>query len=144
MNTEQEQLTLEYTLSSECSCSYYDEDTDTEVESSECFGCFDDDVSNIQLDYLNKWLSANHLERSDVLKIQGTNLGWQHLSGYKLTVADDLIHDLCLNAQFTLYFYANADHTEIQVVRSSHDELGASFTVVKATEDEEYEYRCNQ
>jgi hypothetical protein len=91
---------------------------------------------------MNKWLTANEFELDTPIKILGSGMTWRGVSGYKITTAKNLISSLTGNYDFTLRFYANADYTTLKVVRSSHDELGASFEFERATQDEldEYEY----
>ena len=137
-----ETLTLQYELSSNCSCEDYDEDTDTSTPSNECWGCYDDDLGNIKHDLLNKWLTANEFELDTPIKIVGTRMTWRGVGGYKITTPENLVSSLTGDYDFTLRFYASDDYKTLRVVRSSHDELGASFEFEQATQDEldEYEY----
>ncbi len=142
METLNETLTLQYELSNTCSCEVYDEDTDTSTPSDYCYGCYQDDLDNIKHDLMNKWLTANDFELDTPIKIIGSKMTWRGLSGYKITTPENLISSLTGDYDYTLRFYANADYTALRVVRSSHDELGASFEFERATQDEldEYEY----
>ncbi len=137
-----ETLTLQYELSSNCSCEDYDEDTDTSTPSNECFGCYQDDLDNIKHDLMNKWLTANEFELDTPIKIIGTRMTWRGVGGYKITTPENLVSSLTGDYDFTLRFYASEDYKTLRVVRSSHDELGASFEFEQATQDEldEYEY----
>jgi len=135
-----ETLTLQYELSNTCSCEDYDEDTDTSSPSNECFGCYDDDLGNIKHDLMNKWLVANEFELDTPIKIIGTRMTWRGVSGYKMTTPENLISSLTGDYDFTLRFYASDDYKTLRVVRSSHDELGASFEFEQATPDELDEY----
>jgi hypothetical protein len=138
----QTELTLQYELSNTCSCEDYDEDTDTSSPSNECFGCYQDDLDNIKHDLMNKWIDANDYELDTPIKIIGTRMTWRGVSGYKITTPEDLVSSLTGDYDFTLRFYASNDHKTLRVVRSSHDELGASFEFEQATQEEldEYEY----
>ena len=142
METLNETLTLQYELSNTCSCEVYDEDTDTSTPSDYCYGCYQDDLDNIKHDLMNKWLTANDFELDTPIKIIGSKMTWRGLSGYKITTPENLISSLTGDYDYTLRFYANADYTALRVVRSSHDELGASFEFERATQDEldEYDY----
>jgi hypothetical protein len=135
-----ETLTLQYELSSNCSCETYDEDTDTSTPSNECWGCYDDDLGNIKHDLLNKWISANEFELDTPIKIIGSGMTWRGVSGYKITTPEHLVSSLTGDYDYILRFYANADYTTLKVVRSSHDEFGASFEFEQATQDELDEY----
>jgi hypothetical protein len=140
METTNETLTLQYELSSNCSCETYDEDTDTSSPSNECWGCYDDDLGNIKHDLLNKWLVANEFELDTPIKIIGTRMTWRGLGGYKITTPAELVSSLTGDYDFTLRFYASNDYKTLKVVRSSHDEFGASFEFEQATQDELDDY----
>jgi hypothetical protein len=110
------------------------------IPSDYCDGCFDDELLNIKHDLLNAWMKAKGYELETPIKILGSGMTWRGLSGYKITTPKNLVNDLMLDADFTLYFYANADYTTLKVVRSSHDELGAGFEFEQATQDELDDY----
>ena len=135
-----ETLTLQYELSNNCECVDYDEDTATETPSPFCLGCYDDDLDNIKHDLLNKWITANEFELDTPIKIIGSKMTWRGVSGYKMTTPENLISSLTGDYDFTLRFYASDDYKTLRVVRSSHDELGASFEFEQATPDELDEY----
>ena len=137
-----ETLTLQYTLSSDCSCEVYDEDTDTSSPSDYCYGCYEDDLDNIKHELLNKWLEANQYELDTPIKIVGTRMTWRGVGGYKITTPKDLVESLTGDYDFTLRFYASTDYKTLKVVRSTHDELGASFEFEQVSEQELDEYDC--
>lgn len=142
-NTKTEpELTLQYTLSTDCSCEVYDEDTDTSSPSNECWGCYDDELGNIKHDLLNKWMTANDFELDTPIKISGRQMTWRNVSGYKITTPENLIASLTGDYDYTLRFWSSEDYKTLRVVRSSHDEFGATFEFERATQDEldEYEY----
>jgi hypothetical protein len=126
--TETTELTLRYTLSDTCSCEDYDEETQTSSPSENCYGCWQDDLDNIKYDLLEKWMTANGYEIQTPILINAKNINWDRRSGYKLSNPENLISDLSLDNDFTLYFYSNDDYSVLEVARSSHDEYRATFT----------------
>jgi len=123
------ELTLRYTLSDTCSCEDYDEETKTSKPSEDCYGCWQDDLDNIKFDLLEKWMTANSYELKTPILINAKNLNWDRRSGYKISNPENLISDLSLDSDFTLRFYSNDDYSVLEVVRSSHDEYWATFTL---------------
>jgi len=91
---------------------------------------------------MNKWLVANEFELDTPIKIIGSRMTWRGVGGYKITTPENLVSSLTGDYDFTLRFYTSTDYKTLKVVRSSHDELGASFEFEQATQDEldEYEY----
>lgn len=122
----------EYEFSSNCRCTKFDPETDTDVvdeqgypvPSEECFGCWQDDKGNIDEILLLPYLKDNNIDADDSLVIAGSNIGWRHLSGYTICKAtiDDVIERLSINGDFTLRFKFDRDANELSVSRSSHDE----------------------
>ena len=140
---------LEYQVYSHCHCEEWDSVNDCPVLDSngnpvparDCYGCWQDDQSNVEWDMLAPWLSANSIGEDDKLYIGGDGIGWRRLSGY--TIAEPTIEDIVLRltrniGDFTLYF--KYDGKDLTVRRSSHDEpTGTGVMVFRlATEDEVY------
>jgi hypothetical protein len=59
---------------------------------------------------------------------------WLSRSGYAFATPETLIDKLTLNADFTLRFTLTGD--TLEVVRASHDEMGALFEFAKIDESE--------
>jgi hypothetical protein len=129
-------------LSSDCSCEEYDEETGESkldeqgevVMSIVCFGCYDDDKTYIQDEIITTWVERNGFEMDTPLKINGERMTWLSRSGYAFATPETLIDKLTLNADFTLRFTLTGD--TLEVVRSSHDEMGALFEFAKIDESE--------
>jgi hypothetical protein len=64
--------------------------------------------------------------------VYGKNAGWSGLSGHtgRMSDFDELIRFLAIDGDFTLRWKLQDGHTQLDIVRSSHDEIGALFTVV--------------
>lgn len=125
-------------LSSDCSCEYYDdEDNLVPVGYGECFGCWTDSVDYFTEEVLWKYLEAHNLHNDATLRVDVANLGWDRRSGFTYTPASSLISKLTLNGDFTLRVYLSPDRKTLEIVRSSHDEMGARFVVTPAEESEE-------
>ena len=144
MNENQNQkveMPFEWELSTNCHCEYYDEQYDEYKPANECYGCYDDDLTDIKNELLNKWLDANDYELDTPIKLVGSQMTWRGVGGYKVTTPENLVASLeLMNADFTLYFRASSDHKILEIVRTSHDELGALFEIVPATQDELDDY----
>lgn len=129
-------------LSSDCYCEEYDEETGESkldeqgevVMSQVCFGCYDDDKTYIQDDLIATWVERNGFEMNTPLKVNGSRMTWLSRSGYAYATPETLIDKLTLNGDFTLRFTLT-DNT-LEVVRASHDELGALFEFEKLDESE--------
>jgi hypothetical protein len=129
-------------LSSDCYCEEYDEETGESkldeqgevVMSQVCFGCYDDDKTYIQDDLIATWAERNGFEMDTPLKVNGSRMTWLSRSGYAYATPETLIDKLTLNGDFTLRFTLT-DNT-LEVVRASHDELGALFEFEKLDESE--------
>jgi hypothetical protein len=123
-----------FEISSECSCVEFDED-ENESQSSECWGCFDDDLSNFRYEILNPWLEANGWDEDTIILVQGLGMHWNHVAGWTNARASEVVDALKLNGDFTLRY--KLEGKTLTCVRSSHDELGAEFTFTYANENEE-------
>ena len=129
-------------LYSDCRCEEYDEETGESkldeqgevVLSQECFGCYEDDKTYIQDEVITTWVKANGWEMDTPLKINGKRMTWLSRSGYAHATPETIIEKLILDADFTLRFTLTG--TTLEVVRSSHDELGALFEFEKLDESE--------
>lgn len=129
-------------LSSDCYCEEYDEETGESkldeqgevVMSQVCFGCYDDDKTYIQDDLIATWAERNGFEMNTPLKVNGSRMTWLSRSGYAYATPETLIDKLTLNGDFTLRFTLTGN--TLEVVRASHDELGALFEFEKLDESE--------
>lgn len=129
-------------LSSNCLCEEYDEETGESkldeqgypVMSQECFGCYDDEKTYIQDEIITTWVKANGWEMDTPLKVNGSRMTWLSRSGYAYATPETLIDKLTLDADFILRFTLTG--TTLEVVRASHDELGALFEFEKLDESE--------
>lgn len=129
-------------LESNCTCEEYDDETGESkldeqgnaIQSQECFGCYDDDKTYIQDEIITTWVERNGFEMDTPLKINGERMTWLSRSGYAFATPETLIDKLTLNADFTLRFTLTGD--TLEVVRASHDEMGALFEFAKIDESE--------
>lgn len=96
--------------------------------------CFESDNEYAD-DLFNTWLSNNG--EPTYVRIEGNNIGWQHLSGYAIAQGTwkHVFNKMRFNGDWTLEITTNGN--EFNIRRSSHDEpTGASFRVVPTTEEE--------
>lgn len=122
------------TMTSDCICEYYDEDDNLVPSYNECFGCWDDSVYDFEENILMPWYAANDYHDKTPIKIVSPNLGWMRQAGYCDTYAEEILDKLKINGDFTLRW--TLEGNTLTCVRSSHDELGASFTFELREEDE--------
>jgi len=133
----QTELVLE--LSNSCSCEDEDEETGEVTYALVCHGCYESDVDYFNSEILPSWLGANGWDYETMIVINGSGMGWTRSSGYLVTKASDLLEKFSINGDYTLRMYRKGK--DLEIVRSSHDELGAHFTFELAPpeSDEDYE-----
>ena len=127
--------TVEFEISSDCTCEVYDEDTDTSSPSESCYGCFDDERDNFKYSILKPWFEANGFDEDTIIYVFSGNMNWNRVAGWTNIRASEVIDCLTLNGDFTLRF--KLEGKELTCVRSSHDEHGALFTFSKAEDTED-------
>ena len=123
-------------ITNNCVCVVYDEETGMtkqdeygDVRSDECFGCFDESIDDLNTNLLPDWLSERGASHDNYVVIDGSGMGWQRRSGTIIARATGkaIVKALSINGDFILRF-AIKDGA-LTAVRSSHDELGASFSI---------------
>ena len=107
-------------LSTECSCTTLDED-DNEIESYECFGCYDDEKAYL-IEQLGLWLNANAWDDDVIIRVSFSGVSWQRVAGYGDITVSDIPEFLHLNGEFRIAFDLTADYKTLTAVRYSHDE----------------------
>lgn len=133
---------IKWELSSDCLCEEYDEETGESkldeqgepIPAKYCYGCYDDEKSNIYYEVITPWVKANGWTMDTPLKVNGSRMTWLNRSGYAYATPETIIEKLTLNGDFTLRFTLTG--TTLEVVRASHDELGALFEFEKLDESE--------
>lgn len=108
-------------LTTRCTCEYYDLETDAYLGTSECYGdCFDmahDDA----LTLFENW--ANHWETNGI-RVEGSGMTWRGLSGYAEATFNDMSEALKLftiESDYTLELALHEDGS-LTARRYSHDE----------------------
>jgi len=113
-------------LTSDCTCEVYNEETDEHTLATECFGdCFDEQVDDVE-NLIEQWLGDKSLSEYTV-EVEYSGATWQRLAGkggWEPESVKDVWSSLTINGDFTLRFKL-LDNGILEVVRSSHDELGA-------------------
>ena len=128
MNKQLESETATYTTN--CECIDYDEETGTETPAEYCRDYCHEDNKEHCLELLTEWLRRNN--NPQAVTITGKNLTWQHLTGYKIVLAQDILNALMINGEFTISL--TLEGKELTAGRSSHDEpTGASFVFAPAS-----------
>lgn len=136
-------------ITSNCVCTKYDDngdemlDANGEVVMNEyCYGdCYTDQNVDFTESLLPMWLEAKGIMKDSPVRILGSGMTWRGVSGHHDTTAQNIIKALEIDGDFTLRITYDDETRELSVVRSSHDELGASFVVVpRPIEDDDTEW----
>jgi hypothetical protein len=102
-----------------------------------CYGdCWEwqkEDVSWL----IGEWQTKNNVDDTQPIKINGTNMNWNHVSGYAMATPATILDKLVLNGDFSLEFDFDPEENTFNVVRRSHDEMGALFTFEILEEEED-------
>lgn len=126
---------LTFKLTTACTCVTYNEATDEWVpitDGMECGDCWSEEVEMFTEDVLDKWMEAHDLDFNDEIVISGHNMNWDKVSGVAESSPNRLVSALAINGDFTLNF--TLDGKTLTCVRTSHDEVGASFTIIPVSE----------
>jgi hypothetical protein len=110
------------TLTTECTCEYYDDETDTFTPTSDCYGdCYDmawDDASELIAQWAKHW-------DTDAVRIEATDATWQRLRGYtELTFHNEFgeaLRAFTIGGDYTLQLSVD-ELGQLSVRRFSHDE----------------------
>jgi hypothetical protein len=138
MTEQPEYYTAEVT--SDCRCEIYDEDTDSTkldeygepARPDYCHGdCYTESLYDLYDNFLTDWRKANGIDEDDLVVVSTEGMLWNKVSGWTTIEANKLNDALTLNGDFTLRYKLSKDYTELTCVRSSHDEYGSLFTIVK-------------
>ena len=136
-----------YELSSNCRCTVYDSETDSEVlddngnpvPSESCDGCWQDDQSNTEYDIIHPWQEANDIADEDYVVVSANRVSWRNVDGYALSKGDfkSILKMLTFDGDWTLKITYDGNKT-MTAQRWSHDEPTGTgiFTFRKATEEE--------
>jgi hypothetical protein len=82
-----------------------------------------------------EWRRVNDTEE---FAIYGTNMGWRRQSGHtgRMTTFDELIQKM-MGFECRIEWTFNEDDKTFEMVRRSHDEMGACFEVVPWNEGDD-------
>ena len=142
-------MKLETTITSDCVCMAVDEDGEwvydqngEPVPADNCrYDCYDEQVYDFTDNILPMWLEAKGIMADSPVRILGSGMTWRGVSGHSDTSARGIVKALEFGNQFTLYITYDDETHDLTIVRSSHDELGASFEVVPMPiEDDDTEW----
>lgn len=121
---------LQASITSDCVC----ENEETNEPLDYCDGCYDWQKEDVEM-VIAEWATAHGIDIDDTpIRIDGTKLTWQGLSGYRDTYPSDIVNSLALNGDFRLEFYLDEDNT-LTARRWSHDEpVGTGLFTFTKTE----------
>jgi hypothetical protein len=122
--------TISATVSTDCQCDTYNEETDEYIPAEYCTGdCYEmqkEDVFYV----IGEWQMLNEIDEDDIILITGTGIGWQSRSGSKETDILELHGALSIDGEFTISWTLDIPSKKLRARRASHDEpMGANFEI---------------
>jgi hypothetical protein len=118
-------------LTTNCECRYLDEE-DEIVTPDQCLGYCYEEARDDCLELLNEWQRLNDYPNAVIIRAK--NIGWQGLSGYAFIraagsdkISGELLDALGIDGEYILQLSLSGKTCSAR--RSSHDELGATFTL---------------
>lgn len=127
-NLTTEQTARTATVTTNCTCEFWDEETDTYTPASECWGDCQSEAEEFATELISEWLTAQNLSQFQQVLIRGLRLGWLRRDGWKLAGTEplDILRSLYLKGEFTIELTLNEG--SLTAIRYSHDEpMGANF-----------------
>ena len=114
------------TLTSDCICEVWNDETGEATPAEFCYGdCFTEQVDHVEY-VIEQWLGDKTLGEY-MVEVEYSGATWRRLAGrggWEPESVKDVWSSLTINGDFTLRFKL-LDNGILEVVRSSHDELGA-------------------
>jgi hypothetical protein len=116
------------TVDTDCQCQNYDEELQENVPVEYCYGdCYQWQKEDVMM-VISEWQLLNDIDEDDIIRINGTRIGWQGRSGYKDTDILELDGALALNGDFRITWTLDIPSKTLKARRASHDEpMGAYF-----------------
>ncbi len=116
------------TVDTDCQCQNYDEELQENVPVEYCYGdCYQWQKEDVMM-VISEWQLLNDIDEDDLIRINGTGIGWQGRSGYKDTDILELDGALAINGDFRITWTLDIPSKTLKARRSSHDEpTGANF-----------------
>jgi hypothetical protein len=107
-----------------------------ELTNTNCYGDCYDDLRSIFEEAFEEW---REVTGTTDFAVYGKNIGWTSQSGHtgRMTEFEELMNCLIFDGDFILRWKLQDGHTALDIVRSSHDEMGALFTVVAWNEGDD-------
>lgn len=131
---------LRATITTDCTCEVYDEDTDTSVPSDSCYGCWEDNQEDFKYNVLPEWVRHHGIADDEDIVVWSEAMLWDRRSGYAVCKLDTLTETLGLRGEYRLDFEFDSETGNLTCTRYSHDEpTGASFRVGYLRDIEESE-----
>ena len=124
------ETTITATLDSDCTCLNYNEETGEDEPMEYCYGdCWEMQKEDSKY-VIGEWQKLNEIDEDDLIRINGTGIGWQSRSGYKDTDILELHSALCFDGDFRITWTLDIPNKKLTARRSSHDEpMGANFEI---------------
>jgi hypothetical protein len=147
---ETQERTQVFEITNGCICVETDQDTGEvvvdkdgdEVPSAYCFGCYDEEVENLDYCLVNEWREHHGIDKDTKLVVLGEGMFWTNVSGWtiaKNATAQAIVEAMDINTEWRIDF--RLEDNELSAVRYSHDEpTGTGRFRFRPATDEELEY----
>jgi len=118
------------TVDTDCQCENYDEELQESLPVEYCYGdCYEWQKEDVMM-VIGEWQLLNDIDEDDLIRINGTRIGWQGRSGYKDTDILELHGALSFDGDFRITWTLDIPNKKLTARRSSHDEpMGANFEI---------------
>ena len=122
------------TITTDCTCEYYDEETDSYEPASDCYGDCSDLAWEDATSLIDSW--ARHWDTNGI-RIEASGMGWTGAEAYlELTFREPehIVRALTIGGEFRLNLTVD-DDGQLSVLRYSHDEpTGCRMVAVPISE----------
>ena len=123
--------TIEATITNDCTCEVYDEETDSTkldeygypARPDYCYGdCYTESVSDFMENLVKPFAEQKGWKLDDPIKVEANGLTWQGLTGHAFTTLERLVDTLSINGDYRLEFQYDTLAETLTARRYSHDE----------------------
>lgn len=103
---------------------------------ADCFGCYED-AQTCLADAVAGWMHANPAPHG-LYVVFGSNMGWRHLSGYKIVREGDNVSEaISVNSDWVQRWTVEAwSGGALTASQSHHDSWGESYTFAPVSEED--------
>jgi len=119
---------MECELTTQCRCYQVDDEGDEILDkygnpeiATECYGdCYESALEDFYGNVMVEWLTRNGYSDTDLLRVDGSGMGWTRSSGWTTVEAHEVHKALTINGEYTIHFMLVEKN--LYATRYSHDE----------------------